>query len=68
MSTPSASTPDEKPELRADGKPRTPKQAMHLRLARLMWHDVLDGYVKADLIRREIDRQLRLARATREDL
>ncbi len=55
-------------ELRADGQRRTPKQKTHLLFARLMWYQQMDARVRLEYAEREIDRQLRLAKATREDL
>lgn len=54
--------------LRADGRPRTPKQKAYLAMAVVIFWQQMDGHISAIHSTPEIDRLLRLARATREDL
>ena len=48
---------------------RETRRASLLRWARLMWHDIMDGTVPHDAWHmNEIDKLLKRAKATREDL
>lgn len=49
---------------------RTAREEFYLRLARLLWHDVMDGIVslKRPHVRKELLRIMKLARATQADL
>lgn len=49
---------------------RTPRQDFFLRLARLLWHDIMDGIAnqKNPWVQKELGRLLKLAKATVDDL
>lgn len=47
---------------------RTPRQEFYLRLARLLWYDLIDGNVKKLFAHPELMRLMKLAKCETEDL